>query len=460
MSTLTIGPVSISSVPICLPRTPRAEGLGGVEVLAIAEKFSLLLAFAGTAWNWVYSFLISTMGIDLPSWLVSRLDLVIVIPAVILGIPAWRRHGGFGKSPAMLCTVAVLALGLTWTPGTELGRGFLKLAAFAATPFLAALIAKHRYFAPCIAAFVAGSCLAFALVVAMTGSAPGGQRFGTLIDDIGAVHANPNNAGGQAAIGVLLLFAFPYGSYRGIRTGTRRALTLLAGASLLYFLLLTASRTAFLALAGAVSFSLLMRLRRSTTSLFYTSAVFLTLGACALLLDAYVDDRGSTFYGQLAQRLFSDDTETVSNFGSRWAIWDYGIGLLNRDYNWALGFGTGGVDRALGTFFQYKLFALGRDGIHRLHSHSTYIEWMMMLGAAGTVFAGWLLISAIRSAWKLDKEESTSIRTGLLVFAALYSFGGVITTEVFWSAYGSLLWALLSMRCRSGGHHSIGGEPI
>jgi hypothetical protein len=34
------------------------------------------------------------------------------------------------------------------------------------------------------------------------------------------------------------------------------------------------------------------------------------------------------------------------------------------------------------------------------------------------------------------------------MFAILFSFGGVINTEVFWMAYGTLLWAMLCPRPR------------
>jgi hypothetical protein len=67
-----------------------------------------------------------------------------------------------------------------------------------------------------------------------------------------------------------------------------------------------------------------------------------------------------------------------------------------------------------------------------------------MLGLVGALIPLWLAIRVCATAWRMDLNEKGVERTSLVVFAILFSFGGVINTEVFWMAYGTLLWAILS----------------
>jgi len=154
----------------------------------------------------------------------------------------------------------------------------------------------------------------------------------------------------------------------------------------------------------------------------------------------------NSFSSQMQGRLFQDQEGTVRTLGSRTLIWKFAGDLLTNDYRWVLGFGTGGVDQALGSFFELGWYSLGADGVRRLHSHSTFIEWALMFGLAGAMIPIWLAMRVIVTGWRMDNRENSAQRTSLISFAILFSFGGVINTEVFWVAFGTLLWAMLSYR--------------
>jgi hypothetical protein len=215
---------------------------------------------------------------------------------------------------------------------------------------------------------------------------------------------------------------------------------------LLYSLLLTASRTAFIALAGTLIWAFGIRFRRSPTALVCCALALISVVSMLWVADSIDPNATGGFYSQLESRLFQDQEGTVGTLGSRTLIWEFAGDLLTNDYRWVLGFGTGGVDKALGSFFELGQFATGIDGIRRLHSHSTFIEWMLMLGLVGALLPLWLAIRVCATAWRMDLQQDGVERTSLVVFAVLFSFGGVINTVAFWIAYGTLLWAMLSPR--------------
>jgi O-antigen ligase len=177
-------------------------------------------------------------------------------------------------------------------------------------------------------------------------------------------------------------------------------------------------------------------------------AALIGVSCVALFSYSVIASGDGGFYDNVAGRLFADDEGTRDTLGSRTIIWRSGIDAVISSGQWLLGLGVGGVDKVLGGSYELDLFATGKDGIRRSHSHSTYVEWFMMLGALGILLATWLTMVCAMSAWRLDKSYGSVHRTGLLVFAAIYSCGGVINTEVFWIAFGSLLWSALSIRVR------------
>jgi hypothetical protein len=439
----------VTAAPVRASRLRPEQNVSAVGSGAGIEKAALLLLFAGTAFNWISSYLFAATYLDLPEWVVTRFYLYICVPALALSLRNYSRFGGFGKSPALLTSVAALLAGLLWTTETELGRGVLKFAAFAVTAPMASLVIKHDYKKQCMQAFVWGTTASLVLAMAASGVGSSTMRFGALVDAAGRAASNPNSVGAQAAIAACLS-ALWFLQKPGNTPSARRKSRIAIGASacmilfLLYALLLTASRTAFIALAGTLIWGVAGRFRRSPIALVCCALALISVASMLWAANSIEPDTSGGFYSQLESRLFQDQEGTVGTLGLRTLIWKFAGDLLTNDYRWVLGFGTGGVDKALGSFFELGQFAIGADGIRRLHSHSTFIEWILMLGLVGALIPLWLAIRVCATAWRMDLNEKGVERTSLVVFAILFSFGGVINTEVFWMAYGTLLWAILS----------------
>jgi hypothetical protein len=412
------------------------------------EKVALVLLFAGTAFNWISSYFFAATYIELPEWVVTRFYLYISVPALVFSLRSYPRFGGFAKSPALLTCVFALLTGLLWTTETELGRGALKFAAFAVTVPMASLVVKHDYKKQCIQAFVWGTTASLVLVMTEGGMGSSAMRFGTLID-VGGRATNPNSVGAQAALaGCLAALWLLQTPGNTPAAGKKSRFSIAASACMVLFLvyssLMTASRTAFIVLVGTLIWAAAVRFRRSPMALVFCALALISVASILWVANSIDPDSTGSFYSQLESRLFQDQEGTVGTLGSRTLIWTFAGDLLTNDYRWVLGFGTGGVDKALGSFFELGQFAIGSDGIRRLHSHSTFIEWMLMLGLVGAVIPLWLAIRVCAIAWRMDCRENEVDRTSLVVFAVLFSFGGVINTEVFWIAFGTLLWAALS----------------
>jgi hypothetical protein len=450
----------VSALAYPLPYRSAEKGETATASTAGVEKAALFLVFAGTAFYWLSAYLMASTHIEMPEWVETRYYLYICIPALALGLRSFGRFGGFAKTAPMLACVALMLASLLWTAESELGRGALKLAGFAVTLPLASLIVKHGYARRCSQWFVWCTAASLALAMALAGDGSLGMRFGTLIDVNGRTVSNPNSVGSQAALAACLLTLQLWRSPGGAkRSRLQSAASAGAILFLVYAVFLTASRTAFIVLAGTLVWSLALRCRRSALPLVWGALALLFSLSMLWAADSILLDANNDFYTQIRNRLFEDQEGTVGTLGSRTLIWNYAGGLLTEDSRWVAGFGAGGVDKTLGTFYEFGEYALGRDGIRRLHSHSTFVEWALMFGLVGCLIPVWLALRAVRTAWRMDLEDGGVDRTSLLMFAFLFSFGGVINTEIFWIAYGSLLWASLSRTKQTAGRFRFIGPP-
>jgi hypothetical protein len=393
------------------------------------ERAALLLAASGTAVVWVLPYLF--FGTAVPEWILSRWYLMVCGPALLSGLVAFREYAGFAKAPVVIVCVALFSVGIAWTDPTELGRGAL-LAAGVLVPLpLAALIRRHDYLRPFLRAFSIATAGSLIFVVASTE----GVQFGTLVDPTGTHTVNANSLGLQAALATLFLaMTFP----RRKRLGAYIFVFLMA--VLTFCCVTTASRTAFLALAGA--FGVAMRFLGFRASL----AVLAIAGAvvpCSLAINAVVDP-AHPFYEGIVGRLIRDDDETRNTVGGRLQIWTFAVEEFAANDIWVYGTGTGGVDKALGRFYELQGRAKGRDGIWRLYAHNTLVWWALAFGIGGVGVYAWIGFSLARRAHQLDKKSDDWRRLTLVAFVALASVGGVITQEGYWCVLEAALLAMLS----------------
>lgn len=392
---------------------------------------ALLLAASGTAVVWMVPYLFSETAAA-NTWIVSRWYLLVCAPAVLGGLGAFSRYAGFAKSRVVIACVALMVVGITWTDPTERGRGALFAAGVLVTLPLAALICRHDYLTPFLRAF---SITTAASLIYAFASAATVQR-GTLVDSTGTATANSNSVGIQAALAALfLLMTFP----RRKRLGAYLCAFLIA--VLVISCVITASRTAFLSLAGAFVVWMLFLSSR------FALKVMVTVGVVALsylAINAAVDPEHMLYQG-IVERLIQDDEETLYTLGGRTRIWKFAGEEFANDHTWLYGTGTGGVDKALGSSYELIRGARqGSDGIWRLYPHNTLVWWALAFGINGVAVCAWLGFSIARAAYQLDKKSGDWRRSTLVAFVALTGVGGVITQESSWCVLGAALLAMLS----------------
>jgi O-antigen ligase len=388
------------------------------------DRAALLLAACGTALVWLVPYLLSDA--DVPSWLVTRWYLLVCVPALVGGAFAFPQYAGFAKDRVVLLAVTLAIAGLIWTDPTEVGRGALLAVAILVPLPLAALIRKRDLLNEFMWAFsiTTTASLIFAFARA-------GVGFARLADDTGTSTANPNSVGIQAALAALFLVMATAG-----QKGLKSKFGLVIVALLVIFCVLTASRTAFLAIAGTAAVSLLLG-RRITIRLLFKAIGLLTCFAVASAIFA------GPFYQGLFGRLIEDADETRDTFGGRVQIWEL-AGEQFSGNRWLYGVGTGGVDKVLGEDSNFAGEAQGPDGIWRLSPHNTLVWWALAFGINGLIIYGWLGWKMTRAAYVLDRRLGQWHRVALIVFVGLAGFGGVITQEGYWCVLGSALLAGLS----------------
>jgi hypothetical protein len=400
---------------------------GFIEYL---ERAALLLAASGTAVAWILPYVFANIDAEVPTWLVSRWYLLVCAPALLVGLGAFKRYGGFSKAPAVIACVVLVAVGVAWTDPTERGRGALIAAAILVPLPIAALIRRYDYLKPFLWAFSIAT--AASLIYASTSTST--NRFGRLVDAEGTSVTNPNTVGIQAALAALfLLMTFPR------RKGLGAYLFVFLAAILAVFCMITGSRTAFLALVGAFVVSMLLLHSRSLLPI--VAGAIVALGA--LGINAVVD-REHPFYQRIFERLVQDDEETMDTFGDRTVIWKFAAQEFANDDIWMYGTGTGGVDKTLGRVEGSVGTIKGTDGIWRLSAHNTLVWSALAFGISGLVAYVWLGLGSARAAYQLDKQSGDWRRSTLVAFVALAGFGSVVTQETYWCVLEAALLATLS----------------
>ena len=396
------------------------------------DQAALLLASIGSAVSWVWPHFVEPYG--LPEWLVSRFYLLICAPAVVCGCRYWRRYGGFAKSRLLLACMLLGFVALAWTDETELGRGLLLAAGFAVTLPIAALLRKRAYAHSFMRAF--GFATIATIIYGFLYPGVSGS-FAILSDFSETSVSNRNDVAFQAGIAILFfLSAVPQKSRAG-----KIVSAALVGLPA-FALILTESRTAFVALAAAGVAWLWMRGRRNARELILGTGAFVALLVAVLLVAPLAQER--PFYDGITSRLVYDDEGTVATLGDRTPIWEFAAHEFIQGTTWIYGVGTGGVDKDLGQMSLFNGRARGRDGIWRLHSHNTIIWCALAFGGVGLLLFGWLEVQLVARAWRLDLSEQSCTRSSILLFISTTSIAAVVLQQPCWVAVGACLWALVS----------------
>jgi hypothetical protein len=185
-----------------------------------------------------------------------------------------------------------------------------------------------------------------------------------------------------------------------------------------------------------------MRLRHKPALLVIAGFVTLGLGACLFAADAAIT-QGSVYRG-VVNRLVWDEEENLGSLGERTRIWGFAEHEFLDGTTWLTGVGTGGVDKALGKFYEFSGRIPGRDRIWRLYPHNSLVQNGLAFGLFGLVLTAWVAFQAVRNAYRLDSAFGDWHRTAFAVFLGFVGTGLVVQREVYWIALGSAFWALIS----------------
>lgn len=396
-------------------------------MIGLAERFSLILASVGTAMVWLIPYLLG--GSNAPEWVVSRWYLLVGAPALLFGMQGFLRYGDFAKSPAVLLYAALVSCGCLWTDTTEQGRGLLIAVAFVMVLPISALIRKHDYLEVFLVTFSVASAATMAYAFAVSGSL-------VLKDSLGTTITNPNGIGIHAGFAAFVALMYSRKTARSKQLALGCLFVLLV-----LFSISTASRTAFLALGGALLASLFFRNRQSAIQV----VIVFVLGVTCSVGISEIMEVETPFYQGIVSRLIEDEEGTMGTLGDRVQIWDVASVAFWSDSTWIHGNGTGGVDKVLGGLYESKGRAKGRDGIWRIHAHNTLVWSALAFGIPGILFLVWSAVAMSIRAVQLDSKLGGWEHSALVAFLGIASLGGVITQDGCWCVFGSALLAGLSL---------------
>ncbi len=390
-------------------------------------KGALFILFFGEGLTLVVPYVAACCSVSLSTWYVTRYNLLVTLPAALLGTWHYVKYGGIAKSAPLVGCVLWMAATLTWTEPTELGRGMVIFVGVAITLPLAALIVRTGLHKECSlwfsASFVVSLLLAF-----FHGMESTDGRFGDVVEG-GDVVMNSNGVGCDAAIVLLLIYRL-YEVHGAVhrRRGLPGAVytfylpALALGAAVLGSM--SVSRTAAVSLGASVLVSLVWNVAKGSAVAFRILAILIFLGCLSFALGAL---------DPWLERFTDND---IGSLNGRTDIWECGRDLAaDLKINSFLGLGMGSSDKFLGCATGWGVVH-PTDGILRCHSHNQYLEWFLELGLVGVVLGMWLMQKIVRTAWRLDQHDRTIHRRALLVYLVLFGVAGVVIRMEVWPAIG------------------------
>jgi len=378
-------------------------------------------------------------------------ELLFCTPAVALGIATFLRHTpvSVGFTHPLSLMLVLMVAGLAWVDRSEIGRGLL-ITADALCPFaIASCITRYKASWFCIKCFILASAVSLLFVLVMSPADAGlasQGRFGTLTDADGSFVTNADDFTGQMALACSLCGL-------GLLTGSldalfSRPLYLLLMLFFALATLLSASRTGIIALA--ITALVLLIYSSISQRLVMLSAVVIASFATMLLmltsssLRTAISDVTEKTLGR-----FTDDT--VSTLGDRVTIWSTVPTIVSqRPAVSAIGLGTGGVERELAAVMTTQEGSrLGKDGILRLFSHNTFVEWFLSYGIVGCILALGFMVYSMKTMHRERDRDARVLMIILFVYFNVYSIGMVVYRAPFIIGIESVyLAALLSPKER------------
>jgi O-antigen ligase len=407
---------------------------------------ALRLAFIAAAPGILTGVLGSTMSMPLTRYI----QMVLYMPAVILGVRVWCQGRSFARSAPVLACVLLSWVGFLyaspqWSEGVEF------IAQVTIVLPVAALVVETGAWAMCARTFIYANIpvLAFLFWIEYQKHGLnlflGVHRFGSIYtEEYDRVITNPNGVGSQFAfVAVLTLAMFlRAGKSRPQVAGARQSKGIGVGWYLVFsvFCLLTASRGAFLSLLAATAMLLLGSVRSQRASRYRDLVAFSIVAGSVLL--TVVSSGLFTPWELLSERW--QQTDNVASVGNRAEIWEDAYHAWRSDpVRSVIGAGTGAAPVLLG---QYNAHTTINDGYEVRGSHSTYVEWGLSFGLLGLVPGIGLMGAMARRALAMDRRDGSSTRTAILICVGVWAAVSEVHRCPSSLAVGSLVLAMLSER--------------
>jgi len=409
-----------------------------------AAILALRLAFIAAAPGVLTGIVSTTANIPITRYI----QMLLYMPAVVLGIGIWCRSKSFARSaPVVSCVllswVGFLYASPQWSEGVEF------IAQVTILLPVAALIVETGAWMTCARTFIYANAAVLALLFWIEYQKHGlslflgMHRFGCIYtEDFDQVIANPNSVGGQLAfVAVLSLALFVRaGRPRPQTTGVRPAKGVGVGWPLLYslFCLLTASRGSFTALLAATATLLVGSVRSQRPSRYRDLGAFSIVAAAVLA--TLVSSGLFAPWELLSQRW--KQTDNVATVGDRAEIWwDAYCAWRVDPVRSVIGTGTGAAPVVLGQFNTHTMI---NDGHVVRGTHSAYVEWGLSFGLLGLLPGIWLLGAMGRRALAMDQRDGSSTRTAILICVGVLAAVSEVHRWPSSLAVGSLVLAMLS----------------
>ena len=426
---------------LTVPRTTRRQLRPGntaahpPSLLGRIEIAALWLAVVVTSTMWLAMPLIYHNV--LPDLLANELPVFATLPAAILGCFSYFRFGGFAKSPAVLLAGLLMFIAILWTAPSEIHHGLSAAAIFAESLPITALINKHRYQRRLSMVFVVATVAAD--IVAGLDPAIG-LHYGTIT--IGGLDtANSAGVSIQSALALMILMV-SLASWSGNK-GLRNAAALLL-VPLIGTIAACGSRTAALALAGAIVYAFARWMNKDTSmALLFGAAVLIPVPLVILFIP-------EGFSNQISNLpIFSEQNGSFDvHLSERTGIYETAAKIVATDYNWLGGVGPGGVSARLGQESSLDFRQRDPDGVTRAYAHSTYVWVVLGTGFLGVLIGLFLLGQMFLQAFLLDRAERECKRVALVLFLTIAAAGIVFPTEFYWSIVSGFLWSMLTPQAR------------
>ncbi len=206
-------------------------------------------------------------------------------------------------------------------------------------------------------------------------------------------------------------------------------------------LLAAGSRGALIAFTVCGLLMLIGSTSRSIGNRFRTLSCVVLAVVFAFAVVAHVDE---DLWYTLVDR-FDSNVSNVSTYGGREEIWSSALSDLFETNDWRWGLGLGGVDSFLGSNFRIQSsdLSVGADGISRLNSHSSYLDWVLSFGLVGLPIGVWLIVKALSGAMKKDLRVGGLQVLPLVVYWLMCAGVSTFYRDEYWPAAAALLICLV-----------------